>query len=696
MNALQAAFAHQQAQKSVPKSSSSKITSQSQDGNEISACFERLSLSGRTGLVQERYNYEVFENPGAQIRLLILEPAKNINDPVRCVLQVVTLEEAETLNFDALSYTWGDENQRKLIQISGVEVSVTLNLQEALVHLRDEQKYQRLWVDAVCIDQANVGEKNYQILLMQQIYYSATKVVIWLGPSDAELDPLLLKLIDIDKNNDERQQTGILSKMFTTADEFDETLRAFLKLFRKPWFSRVWVVQEYLLARNNVTAVCGHHRLPWSVINTAMTAADWIRQDTRNAVQRQLQAVTSNTLAGTMSFTFRIKRQLDFGQVLHFTSGKQATEPKDKIYALMGLVSERVRQMLSPDYGQPLHRVYQKAMVVVCQEYMVLTPLCAAAEVKSRPELGLPSWCLDFSNTQWQAPFNELQEYPFIATQAAHGACGMGKAAIPGSLVYDEEKGLIMVEGTIIGILEETLATTYTTLSRKYVEIENLSVGREDSTYELDMAEIKSGIVLKFLQDVDRASNLVHSVLCDRFGQEVADARLASGAIWKTFARDQLLQALTKVRASNGLKTPSNYSLFQSFLQESPRTSFDYVWASNLSADVRAQEASLNSRIATEKCIIKTCLAMARAIPDRTFVMTDTGYMGLAGADVKTGDVLCIIFGCVKPLVLRPDGVDESGRPVYRLVAFAYVQGIMKGGFFKENPRFERQQFVLR
>ncbi|KAF2423735.1 heterokaryon incompatibility, partial [Tothia fuscella] len=84
--------------------------------------------------------------------------------------------------YDALSYTWGTEDKTETILCNGVELPITANLFQALRMLRPSAKERRyLWVDAICINQADESEKSDQVWNMLHIYQTARKVMAWLG-----------------------------------------------------------------------------------------------------------------------------------------------------------------------------------------------------------------------------------------------------------------------------------------------------------------------------------------------------------------------------------------------------------------------------------------------------------------------------------------------------------------------------------
>ncbi|KAE9379554.1 HET-domain-containing protein, partial [Stipitochalara longipes BDJ] len=125
-----------------------------------------------------RFIYRPLSHSSKDVRLLLLLSSKNFGDPVVCELKHSSLEEAP--QYEALSYVWGETNASEPIQLHGQEVTVRQNLLDALRHLRCDRE-RTLWVDAICIDQENVLERNHQVGQMGFIYGFASRVISWLG-----------------------------------------------------------------------------------------------------------------------------------------------------------------------------------------------------------------------------------------------------------------------------------------------------------------------------------------------------------------------------------------------------------------------------------------------------------------------------------------------------------------------------------
>jgi hypothetical protein len=128
------------------------------------------------------FHYQPLDAKSEIIRVVILQPG-HFDTPIQCKLQHVDLDEKPW--YEALSYVWGDPKATMPIQLENDPAfSVTRNLERALRYLRRGDAPRVLWIDAICIDQQNVPEKNHQVQKMTRIYESAGRVQLWVGEED--------------------------------------------------------------------------------------------------------------------------------------------------------------------------------------------------------------------------------------------------------------------------------------------------------------------------------------------------------------------------------------------------------------------------------------------------------------------------------------------------------------------------------
>ena len=209
------------------------------------------------------------------IRLLRLGPSATRNADLRDKL--IEAETTRETPYEALSYVWGKEDFVHSLHLEdGGMLVITENLDAALRRLRYPDRERTLWIDAVCINQSDLVEKGPQVENMANIYKDAAQVVAWLGDPPAEIDTAAI--LDL---ADTAEEVGLKS----IADSSWDTLRSwmygikerrsqimkvgehaqlanFSSLYKSSWFTRMWIVQEAVLARN-LLLLQDNQELPW-------------------------------------------------------------------------------------------------------------------------------------------------------------------------------------------------------------------------------------------------------------------------------------------------------------------------------------------------------------------------------------------------------------------------------------------------
>jgi hypothetical protein len=184
--------------------------------------------------------------PQDHFRLLCLEPGDKDSE-IHCTLATFELQSAPT--YEALSYAWGDAVLSREITCNGSSLKVTSNLHDALQYLRQIDGKRTMWIDAVCIDQTNDQERTAQVGIMKNIYSNSDHVVIWLGKETDDDETAFAILEQYRKLFAEHGQVDIgpmetiVYKLALPAED-SKDWTALIKLFQKPWFQRIWVIQE--------------------------------------------------------------------------------------------------------------------------------------------------------------------------------------------------------------------------------------------------------------------------------------------------------------------------------------------------------------------------------------------------------------------------------------------------------------------
>ncbi|KAJ8131284.1 hypothetical protein O1611_g2338 [Lasiodiplodia mahajangana] len=209
-------------------------------------------------------------NEPAMIRLLEILPGSPNDSHIETRLFNTSLESPE-LSYEALSYAWGaglDLQHSQFIRINGLMQRVTPNLHSALLSLRRADRSRILWVDSVCINQGDLGERARQVMLMAQIFAKAERTVVYLGPSTTASTalfrflglplcrPTLCKDCGLDRTLLEVLHNPLEACIANGLEE-SEVLEGFIDICRREWWDRVWILQEFTLSKQDPTFYCG-------------------------------------------------------------------------------------------------------------------------------------------------------------------------------------------------------------------------------------------------------------------------------------------------------------------------------------------------------------------------------------------------------------------------------------------------------
>jgi heterokaryon incompatibility protein (HET) len=214
----------------------------------------------------ETFEYEPLPrgDDGQWIRLIELHRGQG-SDGIECRIRHVNL--ADNPQYEAISYCWGDPTITSTIECSNNrQLTVTANLYAALSAIRFKDESRLLWADALCINQSDVDERNAQVAIMRSIYDKAQRVLVWLGEatdtSDRGLDFMerLVKacpqdiVLELQRTVLHHDPIKLLKRANASLSERD--MRAFLSILQRPWFRRVWVVQEVVMLKDS-SLLCG-------------------------------------------------------------------------------------------------------------------------------------------------------------------------------------------------------------------------------------------------------------------------------------------------------------------------------------------------------------------------------------------------------------------------------------------------------
>jgi Heterokaryon incompatibility protein (HET) len=301
------------------------------------------------------------------IRLVALE-AGGDGDPVRCKLMCASLDDKP--EYEALSYVWGDPSVTKAIFIDDMLFFVTVNLHAALESLREREPNSPsriIWNDAICINQRDVLERNHQVHRMGDIYARAVRVIIWLGryyePGDSSLT-LNGAVFEFDPQRSGTEKS--ISRAFRFMERIgegtterrvrvkDEDLGNIRRLLGRPWFERLWVIQELFNARSAVV-VCGRCAIGWEKFVSACNALNRIHSSLPPGIQKLALGEVHPWVLNVYDKHKGIRNR-HLLHLLYDLHPIKCTDPRDRVYGLLGIT--RAGSLQEVDYSASTRDVY--------------------------------------------------------------------------------------------------------------------------------------------------------------------------------------------------------------------------------------------------------------------------------------------------------------------------------------------------
>lgn len=293
---------------------------------------------------------------GQEIRLIILLPGDQ-SDLIRCDIMHVNLEDHPS--FEAVSYTWateyGDDSKSGVVHLaSGATLSVTANCEAALRQLRPRSHERPLWVDALCINQLNVEERNHQVGLMDRIYHGAQSVLISIPDvrgewTDVALSDHNLRRLFVWLRSGGPDPGVSVTPYESHKEGFSYTgepaLATLKSLLQVRYFQRVWTVQEVALARNVVLHVNNE------AVELSFPVLERIR--------------LTKKVPAALRWNPGLARETDVLACLRAGIESHCSDARDKVYAVLSLMEPQARSFIPVDYSLDLDTIYTNALLAV-------------------------------------------------------------------------------------------------------------------------------------------------------------------------------------------------------------------------------------------------------------------------------------------------------------------------------------------
>jgi hypothetical protein len=554
--------------------------------------------------------------------------------------------------YEAMSYTWGDDNATETILVNDGQFALRPNLFSALKSLRNVDSPRLIWIDAICINQEDESERNHQVWQMNNIYSHAAVVNVWLGSatasSDAGIDflekffpllyqnpkgqlPIVGSTIELLGSGEIRSKTERATSVYPKSIEaYYEFYRSIVSLLDDPdmvsdlnhsvallsrlWWRRMWTLQESVLCPN-VLCWCGSKTFPIErlyhlsyFIYFSINFNVW--KGTPIKPEVSLRAVWR---AADLREHMATRKRIRLALALDSTWNRAASDKKDKVIGLLGLVGRR--HDLEPEYSWPVEKVYRMAMRATLIEEQSLDCLGLISEAQELRNKNLNSWVPDFSvhDIPLSDEITSLSKPVFL--QNIFNA-SLHKSGVPTLIKTEKDDTVLVVKGYHVDVVKQ--------------------VGLKAPGPHL--ADHTSESLLEWESSMRAVLQEWRTILppCEAY----FTGELSNLAFWRTVLVDLKQGEHPKRTSAIGAKR-----LDEDDIREIPRLDT----AEGVERLLNTWSSCLQPEYQTLRLIEQF---------SRRFMLTETGYIGLGPPGVQVGDSICVLLGGSVPYTLRQNYDD--------------------------------------
>jgi hypothetical protein len=640
-----------------------------------------------------KYIYDPI-SASSQIRLIRYSDEQHPELGVDFSIHAYSLDDASCPSYIAFSYVWGSEKHSE-ISISGRSLLVTNNLYEALKAFCPgndpiprgltgfNQSY--LWIDAICIDQTNLEERGKQVLRMGDIYSKAALTMAWLGGTYDDSN-IAFDIIEKLGNTSPEQSPLEFMRALLPKPEDKTSWLALDRLFDRPYWQRVWIRQELVLSEN-MRFACGdrqcsemelHNTLFW--LHRALNYYTGILQsqgdlalvpnskDGKKLVMANPGYKELNQVILAKTYITDLKIRLPLLWNLDKSRGARSTDPRDRIFGVLGVSSDAQLLFPQPGYTASVSMVYAEFVRAYIKEYGDLDVICFGRP--SRVQSDLPSWIPDWSgqnmNMHYMVSYRSMvwahKELVKIGRKQEEDApvAYSASADIPPTVEFSSDLTMLSASGLLVATID---GLGYA-MDNNYVPV-NLIQSRAEANQvgagSCNGSSLREAIARALLLDRYK-SRPVYPSYCNPAFDEIA------------------------LRAVHSIK--DSYSFFPNWFQKNRsflirgRSLQEWVleWTAHYDPPSAKESVSSDSRLYTLDAASRMFLFCKR------LMTTTDGRIGMVPQSSRPGDQVWIIFGCSVPVVVRVSGERKE------LVGECYVDGIMDGEAVEEYRRDKTQE----
>jgi Heterokaryon incompatibility protein (HET) len=593
--------------------------------------------------------------------------------------------------FEAISYVWGNFiNQGKILCSSKAcktrkEIRFTANGENALRRMQYTLTERLIWIDAICIDQSNLSERNHQVSIMAKIYAAAQQVLVWLPSGDGwpleiyDYDPEVLR-----ESLDSKPEYLL---------EYPELVRIDLEYLNSSrWFSRVWTLLEYAFAKKVLFFLGNTAPLDGEKLSSKyeLKRESPLYYESAHSYSRKLVHLSQVSAISVLFQTCR---------------NKKATLGVDKVFSILPMLSlwpELGQYFVPADYSKAEEVVFRETTIALMLSTRDLRVLMMVPGVHESQVF--QSWVVDFNtpsrramawpegNISNSAVVTSLKAFPVSRVQ--HGLCLCGK-----------------IVDTVLAVASNKLDKNSPNMGTRLAYSYEFAVPDKERMFEavLDWLYLAMSIkqspqqnAFRFFSSCFRGSRLslwgLPIVLAELLLCLVQPSEISSACgyihpfnMWQSNyfcpllsisenQRECELDISSSAQRLGSLKDICSY--FGTPLSKHSHDSYDASdlvklaegrgWE-NVSLDVDNDIVSHFSQHEHEMACDNALIEISEVLSDREFFITHNGYVGVTNGHIREGDLVVLIPELHRPVILR----KEPSMNEHRFVGGADIAGMM-------------------
>ena len=627
---------------------------------------ERVSLArGFLGVdgASRRFQYKPLAST-KMIRLLKIKVEESTPTQATCDFIEVDIDNSPP--YEAISYCWGptplDQPFRLYLSSSpGTHIPLTRNAHEALRALTPIDGLRLFFLDSVCINQDSTFEKTQQLQLIGKVYSNAQKVVVFLG-SQSE-DPRAVYFLNrtfyyyqvvLSSAGHEvlrvtRSAHSITDSVFAPGTQ---DIAAVQGLLNNNYFYRMWIIQECVLARN-IDVLFGNIPFPWTVLYQSLL----LLMNQENFLTTVFYGEMGGFLGAKRSLSglpSLANLRLDYSsdeptnslvELVVWNRYAQATDPKDKVYALLGLCPEADVEAIRPKYEKSVETIYTDVVKRALQQRSFLS-FCISGLTYN--DVG----CQPSNSPSWLLTFTQLSEF-FTTIRYHTREYQAGSSLIP-EFEFASPDHVLRLKGIFVD-----------TIGDKSSDRDRLDTARKIFDDPVKDMVMDCALVVREMQDLIEPHKLADQL-------PLEDQKVA---FWRTVLGDP-----HAADASGQPELPHGISQLEEVVAtlrkgDIPRLIDDENLTGLSLRQIYKQGQILRDHVVN--------LASSVMLDGRAFAITkEKKLFASVPMGSEVGDIIVIFNGAPAPCILRSTGHEDN---CYYLVGEVYVHGIMHGEAMKSE-----------